>query len=421
MALYGVVGKFKESEESWTQYVERLEQYFLANEISDEKKQRAILLSVCGSKTYGLLRDILQPKKPADTDVKEIVCELKKHYNPKPSEIVERFKFHSRLRKEGESVAMFVAGLRKLSEHCNFGESLEDMLRDRLVCGINNQQIQKRLLAEPDLKYQKAVELALAMESASRSLGDLHTTKTNANSERSTEQIDKVTLGRQTSSGKRNQECYRCGGDHEPSTCKFKDAKCYNCQKKGHTAKKCRNRKKEKDKRSVGRDERKIRKLPNHFVDAPDSSEEEGAYTMYHVTGDKNKAITIDIELCGTQQKMELDTGASRTILNQRTYSELCEKLGPLEKTTALLSTYTGEQIPVAGSVSISVKYGDQQAKLPALVIQGDGPNLFGRDWLRVIRVNWNQIFKVGAQQQVPSQELHRVLEERKEVFQEGL
>ena len=122
MALYGTVGEFKESDESWTQYVERLEQYFLANEITDGKKQRAILLSVCGSKTYGLLRDILQPKKPADTEIKEIIEELKKYYNPKPSEIVERFKFHSRVRKEGESVATFVAGLRNLSEYCNFGD-----------------------------------------------------------------------------------------------------------------------------------------------------------------------------------------------------------------------------------------------------------------------------------------------------------
>ena len=100
MALYGNVGEFKESEESWTQYVERLDQYFLANEITDEDKQRAILLSVCGSKTYSLLRDILQPKKPAQTEIKNIIEELKKHYNPRPSEIVERFKFHSRLRKE---------------------------------------------------------------------------------------------------------------------------------------------------------------------------------------------------------------------------------------------------------------------------------------------------------------------------------
>jgi hypothetical protein len=45
------------------------------------------------------------------------------------------------VQKEGESVALFVAGLCNLSEHCNFGESLEDMQHDRLVCGITNNQI----------------------------------------------------------------------------------------------------------------------------------------------------------------------------------------------------------------------------------------------------------------------------------------
>ena len=73
MATYGNVGEFKESEESWTQYTERLEQYFAENEIKDAKKQRAILLSVCGSKTYGLIRDLLQPQKPGDVVLKEIL------------------------------------------------------------------------------------------------------------------------------------------------------------------------------------------------------------------------------------------------------------------------------------------------------------------------------------------------------------
>jgi len=50
MATYGNVGEFNESEESWTQYAERLEQCFAANEIKDEKKQGAILLRVNASK-----------------------------------------------------------------------------------------------------------------------------------------------------------------------------------------------------------------------------------------------------------------------------------------------------------------------------------------------------------------------------------
>ena len=41
-----------------------------------------------------------------------------------------------------------MAVLRKLSEHCNYGETLPEMLRDWLVCGINIEKMQRRLLAE---------------------------------------------------------------------------------------------------------------------------------------------------------------------------------------------------------------------------------------------------------------------------------
>lgn len=43
---------------------------------------------------------------------------------------------------------MFVAALHKLAEHCEFGDVLNDSLRDRLVCGLRNEAIQKKLLTE---------------------------------------------------------------------------------------------------------------------------------------------------------------------------------------------------------------------------------------------------------------------------------
>ena len=90
---------------------------------------------------------------------------------------MERFKFHSRFRKQGESVSTFVAELRSLSEYCNFGDTLEVMIRDRLVCGINDDSIQRRLLAEQDLTYKKAVELAQSLEMAVQNMKDLKTKK----------------------------------------------------------------------------------------------------------------------------------------------------------------------------------------------------------------------------------------------------
>jgi hypothetical protein len=51
-------------------------------------------------------------KKPAEAEYKDIVQALTIHYNPNPSQIAERFKFNSRVRRDGESIAAFVADLR---------------------------------------------------------------------------------------------------------------------------------------------------------------------------------------------------------------------------------------------------------------------------------------------------------------------
>ena len=69
-----------------------------------------------------------------------------------------------------------MAQLRKLSKHCEFGETLEDMLHDHLVCGCRDQHLQCKLLAKPDLNIKKAFKIAKAMETAEREAKDLHET-----------------------------------------------------------------------------------------------------------------------------------------------------------------------------------------------------------------------------------------------------
>ena len=169
----GRVVEFDETKDDWLQYVERLEHFLAANGIDDANKKRAVLLTVVGAATYKTLRNIVSPKKPGEKTYAELVAALSKHFRPTPSEIVERFKFHSRVRKVGESIATYVAELRVLSEYCNFGATLNDMLRDRLVCGVNDRAIQKQLLAQSGLTYQKAVELALSAETAAQSMREL--------------------------------------------------------------------------------------------------------------------------------------------------------------------------------------------------------------------------------------------------------
>ena len=86
---------------------------------------------------------------------------------------MQRFKFHSRFRQPGESIAAYVAELRALAEFCNFGATLEDMLRDQLVWGIKNDAMQQRLLQESKLTYKQALELAQGLETTAQNVQTL--------------------------------------------------------------------------------------------------------------------------------------------------------------------------------------------------------------------------------------------------------
>ena len=135
-------------------HVERAERFFLANDIDNNHKVQT-LLNLIDGKICTVLRDLLAPEKPTTKSFQLVVATLQEHLSPEPSEISERFCFYKRNQQEIESILSNVAKLRKLATHCNFGRNLDEALRDRLVCGLRNMQIQKRLLSEAKLKYSK--------------------------------------------------------------------------------------------------------------------------------------------------------------------------------------------------------------------------------------------------------------------------
>ncbi|CAN8031231.1 unnamed protein product, partial [Ixodes persulcatus] len=130
---------------TWPLYLDRLEFYFIANDfqpiIHHTDKKRVVLCTLCGATTYAIIRSLCSPALPSETSYKNIVSKLTAHFNPRPSVIVQRAQFGKRDQRPGESIADYIAELRRLSKHCDFGSTLDDMLRDRLVCGLREESL----------------------------------------------------------------------------------------------------------------------------------------------------------------------------------------------------------------------------------------------------------------------------------------
>lgn len=93
---------------------------------------------------------------------------LQDHYEPKTSSIVQRFKFNCQVRVASDFISTYVAGLRELSEHCDYKDSVKQMLRDRWECGVNHEPIQHRLLSVKELICEMALDIAIMMEDAEK-------------------------------------------------------------------------------------------------------------------------------------------------------------------------------------------------------------------------------------------------------------
>ena len=221
MAKHGSIGTFDSAREDWTSYSERLRQYLVVNDIVAAVKKRAILLSSYGMDTHQLIRILVAPKKPTTRMFDQLVELVQRHHNPRPSVIMQRFRFNSCRRKQRQSVSTFVVELRHLTEHCEFGDSMDDMLHDRLVCGINDSRLQRRLLAETSLNFKKRWSWLEHLNRRRKNAQDLQT-------------IGEVGRPVQSFRAKQEDACYRGGGRHLPVDCRSKNVDCHSCGKRGH-------------------------------------------------------------------------------------------------------------------------------------------------------------------------------------------
>uniref|UniRef100_A0A3B3TFN7 Gypsy retrotransposon integrase-like protein 1 n=1 Tax=Paramormyrops kingsleyae TaxID=1676925 RepID=A0A3B3TFN7_9TELE len=118
---------------------------------------------------------------------------------------------------------------------------------------------------------------------------------------------------------------------------------------------------------------------------------------------------------------MEIDTGAAISIISEAVYKKTFAHV-PLEGSNVTLKTYTGQAIPVKGQFTVRVTYGDQSADLPLVVVQGNGPSLCGRNWLKKIKLDWKTIKRVSQNAKMPAPKaLSEVLERYSHVFQDEL
>ena len=206
----------------------------------------------------------------------------------------------------------YVAEFRALAKHCNFGETLDVMIRNRLVCGINDDSIQKRLLTEGDkLSLTKAISIAQSYKMAEKDATEL------LPQDADLQPVYRVQPAPAT--GAPSKKCYRCAkAGHWPSACCFKKERCRNCNKVGHIKRACTAPPK-------GTLVRNVQLGSKSDTTNTNSTTVVGyEYPLFTVTASQTPPIVISVTINDKQIQMELDTGAAVSLVSEGTYRISC-------------------------------------------------------------------------------------------------
>ena len=189
----------------------------------------------------------------------------------------------------------------------------------------------------------------------------------------------------------KERACHRCDGrNHDSEKCWYKSATCWVSNVRGHIAKACRKRKQSGQKYqarygSEFQNRKQATKLTKSRHQTNQVEEDNEVSIIYTLT-DKQNAPKVTVEVAGALVTMDVDTGASMTVIPAYIYKRFLTQV-KLQKSRVKLQTYSGEPLTVrGGGAYVPIRYGNQTAREKMVVVEVQNkPAVLGRNWLSQI------------------------------------
>jgi len=220
----------------WEKWIASLSLYFLASNITDKSRQKALLLYLGGED----LREIYSTLDDKGTTFEEAKLVLDLYFLPKKNLTFERSKFRTATPLTGESSQSFITRLRSLANTCEFDKySKESAIVDQFIEKTESQSLRRQLLRQTNLTLADLLSFAQTLEMSHAQAASMEV-KAEPVEPYISEELNKISLKQQQN---KQLYCYGCGSNkhiHGNDECPAKEKDCFTCGKRGHFSTVCR-------------------------------------------------------------------------------------------------------------------------------------------------------------------------------------
>eukprot|EP00118_Oscarella_pearsei_P020264 m.218920 g.218920 ORF g.218920 m.218920 type:complete len:1393 (+) comp39915_c0_seq7:688-4866(+) len=367
----------------WKTWITAFDTYLLASglAIADAFRKRALLLHCLGVEGQRVFETLGTAESYDGARTM-----LADYFGPHLNVMAERYRFHLRSQRQGESVREYVSALSALASTCRFGVLRDELIRDQLVFRTAHLKVREQLLLKPDtISCREAVDLATLIEEAikesrvigGRALGEDQEVQMMHTEWGSVNRIEEAHNG---------SLCPNCAWPtHAPGVaCPAQGKQCRKCKKSNHFGRCCRS--------SGSRWQSPLsqRRSASSSQQPQSAGSSEPRVERLHMITDASDVLSVTVEkvspfkVCeclvgGKRLPLVMDLGAKVSVINMNTFRKMWPGAS-LVPSSVQLRNYGGSSIPVEGTATLSVNCDDTSVKDFPFVVTPVGADVMGVD-----------------------------------------
>ena len=398
----------------WQRWKTSFDYFIVASGINDAPRKKALLLHLLGPECQDIFQTLTITQEENQNEFDAAINALNGHFSVQKNVPFERSVFHRAVQDAEENIDQYITRLRKLSLYCEYGDSVEDQIRDQVISSCSSSKLRKRLLTEPNLTLEKVTQISQAMESAAHHSKQIEESQT-LKPER--EDLNKVKHysrkyvprkpqqsynSRQQHSHKQQQYqrdhkqspsviiCSRCGakGHTGPECRRSKGKTCTKCHKQGHFASMCRTQSTSKKPQQNPQKSHASNQISNQPQDDSSTDDENDIY-VFNLSS-KSKHPTQSIMINNNKVNALIDSGSTLNIINETKFN-LLQPTPDLKPSKVTIYPYQASKpLTLKGEFSAAVRANNTQVITTFHVVKGHGDTILGRktsENLNILRV----------------------------------